>query len=65
VAILTVVTFFILNESAVGYWLTRPRLSCHIIMETIFMQLGQLQPAFANREKSSVGRVVRHVMSRI
>jgi len=29
------------------------------------MQLGQLQPAFANREKSSVGRVVRHVMSRI
>ena len=44
-------------------WLTRPRLSCHIWK--LIMQLGQPQPAFANREKSSVERVVRHVTSRM
>jgi len=42
-------------------WLTRPRLSCHIWK--LIMQLGQLQPAFANRKESWVRRVVRLVMS--
>ena len=44
-------------------WLTRPRLSCRIWK--LIMQLGQPQPAFANRNESLVGCVIRHLMSRM